>query len=149
LGKQQDTSKILQLAKDLDKDLEKKDINKAISYFSENCEIELLGIKLRNHSGLKKWLKWFFELIPNIKFEPIIILVEGNVFFEEFFIHTTMKNNKEVSVKVAEVLEYEDYKVKSLRLYLDRLLFADLVLDGFLSKKIVKLIKNKSLEGLT
>jgi ketosteroid isomerase-like protein len=149
LSKYQNTNKILQLARDLDADLEKKDINKLISYFSEDCVIEILGLKLKDHSGLKKWLNWFFELIPSIKFEPIVIIVEKNIFFEEFFIHTNTKNNKKVSVKVAEVLEYENYKVKSLRLYLDRLLFADFASNGFLSKKIVKLIKNKSLQGLT
>jgi hypothetical protein len=149
LSENQEKEKILQLAKDLDNNLEKKDINKLIPYFSKDCEIEFLGLKLKNHSGLKKWLNWFFNLIPTIKFEPIVIMVEGNIFFEEFFIHTTTKNNKELSVKIAEVLEYENYKVKSLRLYLDRLLFADVALNGFLSRKIVKLIKNKSLEGLS
>ena len=140
--------KILQLAADLDKDLEKKEISKVVSYFSEDCQIELLGIILQSHSGVKKWLEWFFKLFETIKFEPIVIIVEDNVFFEEFFIHGTTNNNKKLTVKVSEVLVYENYKIKSLRLYLDRLLFAEAALTGFLSKKIVNLMLKKSLEGL-
>ena len=57
-------------------------------------------------------------------------------------------NNVELDVKVSEVLIYENYKIKSLRLYLDRLMFADAVITGFLGKKVVNLFKKKSLEGL-
>ena len=139
---------ILNLAADLDNDLEKKDIKKLISYFSDDCEIELLGITLIGHVGLKKWLEWFFKLFKKIIFEPIVIMVENNIFFEEFYLHGTTLDDKKLSVKVSEVLEYEDYKIKSLRLYLDRLLFSDALQVGVLSSKIVKLVKQKSLEGL-
>lgn len=148
LIEQQDKNKILKLASDLDNDLELQDIERLIPYFSEDCEIEMLGIKLKGKSGLKKWLNWFFAMFESIKFEPIVIIVENNIFFEEFYIHTSFENGKQLSVKLAEVLEYEEYKIKSLRLYLDRLEFADAALDGFLSKKLVKLIKKKSLKGL-
>ena len=145
---QQHRKKILKLASDLDNDLELQDIERLVPYFSEECEIEMLGIKLKGIAGLKKWLNWFFTMFESIKFEPILIMVENNIFFEEFYIHTSFKNGKQLNVKITEVLEYENYKIKSLRLYLDRLEFADAALDGFLSKKLVKLIKKKSLKGL-
>jgi ketosteroid isomerase-like protein len=144
----QEKSKILKLAADLDDDLEKKDIKKLITYFSEDCEIELLGITLKRHVGVRKWLEWFFKLFKDIVFEPIVIIVENNIFFEEFYIHGTTLDDEKLSVKVSEVLEYKDYKIKSLRLYLDRLLFSDALQVGALSRKIVKLVKQKSLEGL-
>jgi len=144
----QDKDKIIKLAEDLDNDLEIKDINKLGSYFSENCEIEILGLKLRGKTHLKKWLNWFFNLFDTVKFEPIVIIVEKNIFFEEFIINVTFKQGKNLSVKIAEVLEYQNYKIKSLRLYLDRLEFADILTTGFLSKKLVKLIIKRSLKGL-
>jgi ketosteroid isomerase-like protein len=144
----QNKDKILQLAADLDDDLEKKDINKLLGYFSEDCEIELLGLTLRSHSGVKKWLEWFFRYFESIKFEPIVILVDNDTFFEEFFIHGITLNHKKLSVKVSEVLIYENYKIKSLRLYLDRLMFAEAAITGLLSKKIVNLIKKKSTQYL-
>jgi hypothetical protein len=144
----QNKDKIIQLAAELDDDLEKKDINKLISYFSEDCEIELLGITLKNHQGVKKWLEWFFSSFKSIKFEPIVIMVENDIFFEEFVIQGITNNGNELNVKVSEVLIYENYKIKSLRLYLDRLLFADAAITGFIGKKIVNMIKKKSLNDL-
>ena len=144
----QSKERILKLASDLDQDLEKMDIEALIPYFDENCEIELLGLSLKGIPGLKKWLKWFFESFSSIKFEPIVIMVEWNVFFEEFFIHGITNYQKKITGKIAEVLVYENYKIKSLRLYFDRLNFADASITGFLEKKIVKLIKSKSLKGL-
>ncbi|MFX1329595.1 MAG: hypothetical protein ACFE91_15820 [Promethearchaeota archaeon] len=75
-------------------------------------------------------------------------MVEDNIFFEEFIIHVTFYQNKKLNVKMVEVLEYRDYKIKSLRLYLDRLEFADLLTKGYISKKLVKLIKKRSLRDL-
>ncbi len=148
MSNSQNKEKILKLAADLDKDLEKKDIDKVMTYFSEDCEIEILGITMKAYSGAKKWLEWFFELFETVQFEPIVIMVEDNIFFEEFLIHGVSKNQSNINVKVSEVLEYKNYKIKSLRLYLDRLLFADIALTGFLSKRIVNLIKRRSLVGL-
>jgi hypothetical protein len=87
-------------------------------------------------------------LFDTIKFEPIVIIVENNIFFEEFIIHVSFQQEKKLSIKVAEVLEYQNSKIKSLRLYLDRLEFADVIATGFLSKQIIKVIQKKSLEGL-
>jgi hypothetical protein len=140
--------RIIKLAEELDNDLELQDVDKLISYFSEDCEIEIFGLKLKGKQNLRNWLKWFFSLFETIKFEPIVIMVENNIFFEEFIINVTFKQGKRLSVKVAEVLEYENYMIKSLRLYLDRLEFADILTTGFLSKKIINLIKKRSLKGL-
>ena len=148
LSEYQDKDKILNLAANLDKDLETQDEAKLIPYFSEACEIQIFGLKLKGIANLRKWLNWFFNLFDTIKFEPIVIMVENSIFFEEFVIHVTFQRGKKLSVKLTEVLEYENYKIKSLRLYLDRLEFADVFTQGFLSKKIVKMIKKKSFQGL-
>jgi ketosteroid isomerase-like protein len=140
--------KILKVAADLDNDLEKMNIDTLLTYFSKDCEIEMLGITLTGISGVRKWLSWFFKSFSTIKFEPIIIMVEGDVFFEEFYIHGVTQNNKKLTGKIAEILVYENYKIKNLRLYFDRLNFADASITGFLEKKIVNFIKNKSLKDL-
>jgi hypothetical protein len=144
----QDKERIIKLAENLDNDLENMDIDKLIPYFSDDCEIEMFGLTLKGTLGLKKWLNWFFKSFSSIKFEPIVILVEGNIFFEEFYLHGVTKRSKKITGKIAEVLIYENYKIKSLRLYLDRLNFAEASVNGFLEKKIVNLIKKKSIKGL-
>ncbi len=144
----QDKDKIIKLAADLDDDLEKQDVEKMVTYFSEDCKIEILGLELKGNINLKKWLNWFFNLFDTIKFEPLVIMVENNVFFEEFIIYVTFNQGKKLSIKIAEVLEYENYKINSLRLYLDRLEFAEIFTTGFLSKKVVEIIKKRSIKGL-
>lgn len=144
----QNKNKIIKLAEELDDDLESQELDKLLPYFSEDCEIEIFGLKIIGKQRLKNWLIWFFSLFDKIKFEPIIIMVEKDVFFEEFFIHVTFNQGKELSVKIAEVLEYQDYKIKSLRLYIDRLEFAEVIATGFFSKKIIKLIKKRSIKDL-
>jgi hypothetical protein len=140
--------RILKLASDLDNDLEKMNIDTLLPYFSDDCEVELLGITLKGRLGLIKWLNWFFDSFSSIKFEPIVIMVEGDTFFEEFYIYGTTIDNQKIAGKIAEVLIYENYKIKSLRLYFDRLNFAEASINGFIGKLVTNLIKKKSIKGL-
>lgn len=86
--------------------------------------------------------------IAKIKFEPVIIMVENNVFFEEFIVKAILLDGSEVESKWAEVLIYENYKIKSLRLYFDRLDFANSIIKGPISKMIIKKIIKESTKGL-
>ncbi|MFX1470212.1 MAG: hypothetical protein ACFFB8_16295 [Promethearchaeota archaeon] len=53
MNEYQDKDKILKLAADLDNDLELQTVDKLIPYFSEDCEIEIFGLKLRGKFELK------------------------------------------------------------------------------------------------
>ena len=134
---EQEVSRIREVAMDFDNAIEARDIGQMVDAFAEDCEIELMGITLKGKDGARKWSEWLCNSTPNIVFTPIIIMVEGNVFFEEFLVTGTLPNGTIVKSKQSEVLVYENYKIKSLRLYFDRLDFADLVAQGFFSKKVV------------
>jgi ketosteroid isomerase-like protein len=140
--------KIRQAAADLDNAIENKDVERIMSGFSDDCEIELLGIRLTGKEGLKKWIDWMYAHLAEIKFEPITIMVDGNVFFEEFILKGRFHDGTEVQSKQAEVLIYENHKVKSLRLYFDRLDFAHSVAKGVISKALVRRVVRESLKGL-
>ena len=144
----QDTSRIKEVAMDFDNAIEARDIDLMVDAFTDDCEIELMGITLKGKDGARKWSEWLFSSTPSIIFKPINIMVEGNVFFEEFLVTGTLPNGNIVESKQSEVLVYENYKIKSLRLYFDRLDFADLVAQGFFSKKVVNMLKSRSLKGL-
>jgi ketosteroid isomerase-like protein len=148
LIQEQDADKIKQVAKDFDDAIESKDIDQMVSFFADDCSIELMGIKLLGKDGARKWLVWLFDTLVDVKFKPVIIIVEGDTFFEEFVLVGTLPNGKTVESKQSEVLVYEDYKIKSLRIYFDRLDFADVVAEGFVSRKIVKTLISRSLRGL-
>ena len=133
---------------DFDNAIESKDIDLMVSFFADDCEIELMGIKLSGKDGARRWLEWLFGTLVEVKFKPIIIMVEGNIFFEEFILVGTLPNGKIVESKQSEVLVYENYKIKGLRVYFDRLDFADVVAEDFISRKIVRTLISRSLKGL-
>ena len=133
---------------DLDNTLEKMIIDDILPFFAADCEIIILEAKLTGREGARKWLKWMLAHVKEIKFEPIIIMVENDVFFEEFIVKATLHDGSKVESKWAEVLIYENYKIKSLRLYFDRLEFANSITKGPISKMIIKKIIKESLKGL-
>jgi hypothetical protein len=141
------SEKIKKIAMDFDRTIEKKDKEKIPLFFTKDCEIELLGLKISGEDGIKRWITWLYKYISKIKLEPITIMVKDNIFFEEFVVNATLNNGVRVKSKQSEVLVYEDYKIKSLRLYFDRLqlsqsLFKNPVTNFILNKIISKSIKD-------
>ena len=139
---------IRKVSADLDNAIEKKNIDLALSCFSDDCEIELLGIKLTGKEGARKCINWMYEHLVEVRFVPITIMVDGDTFFEEFILKGKLQDGTEIQSKQAEVLIYENCKVRSLRLYFDRLEFADSVAKGPISKALVKRFIKRSLKGL-
>ncbi|MGA1873924.1 MAG: nuclear transport factor 2 family protein, partial [Thermoplasmatota archaeon] len=133
----------------LDEALESMDIEKVISLLHEDFELEMLGTVLKGKEGARKGFNWLLEHVDGIRLEPVVIMVEDDVFFEEFVVDATLKNGVRIRSKQAEVLIYRDYKVTSLRLYFDRLDFADSIARGPIERKIVDILKKRSLQGLT
>jgi ketosteroid isomerase-like protein len=148
LSEEQDANKIKQVAMDFDNAIESKDIDHMVSFFAEDCEIELMGVKLSGKEGARRWLEWLFGTLIEVKLKPVIIIVEGNVFFEEFILVGTLPNGKVVESKQSEVLIYENYEIKNLRVYFDRLDFADAVANDFISRRIVSTLISRSQKGL-
>ena len=148
MSPKQSAKKIKDVAMDLDNALEKMNIDEILPFFADDCEILLLNIKLEGKEGARKWLNWLFKHIAEMKLEPIIIIVEGDVFFEEFIVKAKLHDGTLLESKQAEVLIYENYKIKSLRLYFDRLDFADAVAKDFISKGVVNMLIKRSLKGL-
>jgi hypothetical protein len=77
------------------------------------------------------------------------IMVDGNTLFEEFILRGRLRDGSEVRSRQAEVLIYENRKIKSVRLYFDRVDFADSIAEGFIAKALVRRLMKKSLSGLT
>ncbi len=145
----QSTDEIRKVAMTLDSGIENKNLDTVTSCFADNCEIELLRHSLYGKAGVKKWFDWLFKNIRQIKFQPVVIMAEGNILFEEFIIRARLYSGPEVKSKQSEALVFENGKIKCLRLYFDRLDFADTVTRDPVSKAVVSRVIKKSLEGLT
>lgn len=83
-----------------------------------------------------------------IRFEPVVVIAEGNIFYEEFYAIVTLKNGKEIRSHQAETLIYEEDKLKILRVFLNPLDFSDVVARDPFSKLIVNMIKKKAVKEL-
>jgi ketosteroid isomerase-like protein len=145
----QSSEAILKAALNLDEAIEKWDIEAVLSKFSVDCEIELLGLKLDGRDGVKKWIEWQFKHVSKIDFIPITKMVSGDTFFEEYIVKANLHDGEEIQSKQAVVLQFKNKLITSLRLYFDRLEFADAVAKDIISKTIVKELVKKSIEGLT
>jgi hypothetical protein len=76
-------------------------------------------------------------------------MIEGNKFFEEFFVRTKTSKGKEIQIKQAEVLVYDDeYKVKSFRMYFDRLEIAAVYTSNPIEKIMIDWLSKASMRGL-
>jgi len=145
----QPTNEIRRVAMTLDNAIENKRLDAVLSCFDDDCEIELMRHSLYGKAGVEKWFDWLFKNIRQIKVQPVIIMAEGNILFEEFIIRARLHSGPEVKSKQSEVLVFENDKIKCLRLYFDRLDFADTVTKDPVSKAVVSRILKKSVEGLT
>lgn len=54
-----------ELAKALDDAIEKYDVEKCVSYFSQKCEIQLPAVTLNGHTGLRKAI-FFIAIKTNL-----------------------------------------------------------------------------------
>ena len=140
---------IRRYASALDDAIEQQDIDGIVSCFSDDCEIELLGTKLTGKEGLRKAVDWMYGRFKDIVLVPVTIMVEGNTFFEEFVMKAKVKGNKDIELRQAEVLVYDDdYRVRSLRLYFDGLELAEAFASSVMEKIVVRQVRKGSLKGL-
>lgn len=140
--------KIRKLARALDAAIESGNVEEVTTYFPENCEIELPGIRLCGEKGLRKALAWMYGHLKEITLNPVTIMVDGNTFFEEFIVKAKVKG-KEIQAKQTEVLVYDDnYKVTKLRLYFDRLELAAAYTSNPIEKIMISQLNKASLKGL-
>ena len=143
------SEEVRRIAMAFDKALESKDLQAIIETFADDCEIELLGVKLFGKTGAKKWFSWIYRHVAEMELLPVTIMVAGNVFFEEYIVKAKFYDGEKASSKQAEVLVFRNLKIKTLRLYFDRLDFSSSVAKDVISKTIVRQLVRKSLEGLT
>jgi hypothetical protein len=109
----------------LDGALEARDLEGVVACFHVQCEIELLGVRLRGRVGVRRWLDWAFGQVESLRFEPRLIAVDGVSLVEEFVVEATLRGGQRIRSRWAEVLDYDTNLVRSLRLYFDPLDFLE------------------------
>ena len=143
----QTAKEIRRVAQSLDDAVERQDVETAVSCFSDTAEIEVFGLTFKGPTEIKQVIAWMYQRFGRIKFQPIVITVEGSVFFEEFTLHAKF-NGKEININAAEVLVYENYKITRLKLFLDRLEMAQAASTGFIEGKIISWINQEIIKDI-
>jgi ketosteroid isomerase-like protein len=95
------------------------DVERVVACFAPECAIELLGVRIEGHAGVRRWLGWVFRHVESIAFTPRYVGVDGDTFVEEFEVLGTLRSGRSIRSRWAEVLTYRDDLVTSLRLYFD------------------------------
>jgi ketosteroid isomerase-like protein len=137
---------IRRAAAELDDALEAADVERVVACFAPDCEIELLGVVLHGHDGVRRWLDWVFTRVERIEFSPRVIAVTGTTFIEEFGVSATLPDGRRLSGRWAELLSYRAGLVASLRLYFDPLEFAAAM--GPLERAGASLARRRARRGL-
>ena len=150
MGKTPDREKIIQAAKEFDDAIAAVDKENTLKCFAEECEIELLGMKLQKKCAAMRWFHWMYLHLGEMKSETVLLMVDGNSYFREFIVHGKLKRNGgKVTSKQSEVIVFDgDYKIKSLRVYFDRFDFAESVAKNSIEKYILEMIKKETMRGL-
>ena len=128
--------------------MQNRDLAALLHLFREDCEIELFDLKLRGHDGVEKWFNWTFGHMKAMQFERLSSAVGGDIFYEEYLLSGVIHNGKKTQSRQARVLVFEGGRVKSFRLYMDRLQFADSVVNDFAGRLIVKKFIEVSVKGM-
>ena len=126
----QSESSIRRAASELDEALETGDFARVVACFARDCTVELLGVRLHGHEGVRRWLDWVFAHVERIEFSPRVISVDGDTFIEEFGVTGTLANGQRLESQWAEILTYRDELVTSLRLYFNPIDFAPALVFG-------------------
>ena len=143
------SEEIRKLAQALDDAIEKHNVQEIVSYFSEECEIHFPGVTLTGREGLRKAIRWMFRYLKEIILVPVTIMIQDNIFFEEFIVKAKVAG-RDIQLRQSEVLEYNtDYRVKSIRLYFDRLELAQAFSSNFIDRIMIRKVNKASLKGLS
>jgi ketosteroid isomerase-like protein len=138
---------ILMVARNLDTALEQHRIEEAVECFSPDCTIDLPGITVHGHEGVRRWATWISGTFSSIRFTPVTVMTRGTTYVEEFLLSGVFHDDRPVVSRQAEVLEFSAGKITSLRLYFDPLDFAEAE-GGMLGLLAVHAIRKKILQGL-
>jgi ketosteroid isomerase-like protein len=142
------SDEIREVAASLDNALMHRNVEGVVECFTDDCEISLLNLTLHGEDGVRRWFNWLYSHVAEMKLIPVTVIIDNNVYFEEYEVEARLHNGGEAYSSQAEVLVFRGSRIKSLRMYFDRLDFSASVAKGIISKTIINQLIKRSVEGL-
>lgn len=129
--------------------LNKKDIEKVVSFFAEDATIVApVGI-FKGNEEIKRYFTRLFQSFPDLTVTDagIGIIVQGNKAVREHVLEATSEGVK-WSVPGTGVYEFSDEKIQHHRSFHDRLSIAKQAAKGWFAKRMVNSIVKRADRGL-
>jgi ketosteroid isomerase-like protein len=137
------------IIRDLVYSLEKKDIDKALSFFTDDATWFTTQGTFRGRDEIKKYLVWMANSLTDVKFsdDGVGIIVQGD---KAIYQSTYDALYKGIKIKVANVCTYEfsGDRIKNHWTIMDRLGLAKQAATGPIARKVVNSVIARTEEGL-
>lgn len=131
------------------KALEENDIEKALSFCTDDVTFVSPVGTFSGKEKVRDFFKWMIDTIQEIKFTKtgIEILVQGDKAVDEHIV-TGKHDGEEVEISSICTYQFSNGKIKKMRDAYDRLTLVNQAVKGWLPKKIVGAIIQQSRKGL-
>ena len=129
--------------------LNKKDLEKSLSFFTEDADWVNPNGEFKGKEELKKYLKWGFEISPDQKIieSGVKIIAEEDKAVYEHILEGSFEETK-YKVLALCIYEFKGDKFQHLRTTYDRLSMAKQLAKGPVAKTAVNSIINRMEKGL-
>jgi len=131
------------------KSLEENDAEKALSLCTEDVTFVTPYGRFKGKEEVGNYFKWMFNAMQGIKFTKagVEFLVQGDKGVDEHIV-TGVHDGVPVEFLAICTYQFSNGKIKEMRDAFDRLTMADQAVKGWLPKKMIGTIVQKTRDGL-
>jgi len=130
--------------------LEKKDVEKALSFVAEDAVYVTLEGTFKGKEEWKRYLTWMARVNANLKFKDagIGIMTKGNKAVSQYTVEAKTPDGMTYEVPGICVYEFKNEKIQQHYTVLDRLLIAKQAAKGIVTKRLVGSLVKRMEKGL-
>lgn len=128
---------------------EKKDVEKALTFFTEEAVWLAPEGTFKGKEELKRYMTWMNQYAPDLKMRDtgIGIMVKGNKAVYEYIVESSVEGTKYETPGIC-VYEFSDEKIQYHRAVYDRLSIGRQAAKGWLAKRMVRSFIERAEKGL-
>jgi len=130
--------------------LEKKDVEKALSFVAEDAVWFTNEGTFKGKQEWKRYLTWMWKNIADAKFNEagIGVMVKGNKAVSQYTLEGKTTDGMRFEVPGVCLYEFKNEKIQQHTTILDRLLLAKQAVKGIAAKRLVGSVVNRLERGL-
>jgi len=139
--------KIEGIMRDFVKAIEEKNVEKALSFLTDDADYVTSQGTFKGKEELRRYLTWGLSTYVKITETGVGIMVKGNKAVFEHAVEGMYEGMKYEALTIC-VYEFSDEKIQHIRTVVDRLFIAKQVAKGWFAKRIMNYIIARAEKGL-